>query len=136
MSRKVAVATSLLATLMSLLLLHRVLRRADADVSCLLPGALRGLAGEERAYLAAVAAGCGWAIWRRRAEALGWVQLCALVCGLWLMQYRWGEQAGKLDPRFWFALVAGVATLHACYLCLVAHGVIVMSEWFRRRSSR
>jgi hypothetical protein len=129
MSGRAAFATSVMSTLASWALLHRVLSRTDAQVDWLLLVALRALAAEELSYVGAVALACGWAVWRRSAAALGMIQLYAVVVGLWIVQYRWGQSPGSMiDPRFLLAVMAGITTLYASYLCLIAHAVIALRE--------
>lgn len=136
MSRPVALVTSIISALVSLALLQRVLRRGDFQVDWFLLGAWRDFPVEERCYLVGVVLACGWAVGRRRPEMLGWVQLYALAVGLWLTQFHWGEQPGeKVDPRFLLALMAGIATLHASYVCLLAHVVIAVRERFEQPRS-
>jgi hypothetical protein len=136
MSKRSAFATSVIATLVSWGLLHRVLSRADLQVDWLLLVVMPDLAAEEVGYVGAVALACGWAVWRRRPAALGTIQLYAVVVGFWLVQYRWGQRPGSMfDPRFVLAVMAGVTTLYASYLCLISHAVIALRERFERPRS-
>lgn len=135
-SARVALVTSTVSAIVSLFMLHRALRGADVQVDWLLLGVVRDLPAVESCYLAVVGVACGWAVRRRNPAALGTIQLYALAVGAWLAQRFWGEEPGPMvDHRALNALLAGAATLHACYLCLIAHAVVALRGRRRGRGS-
>ena len=131
----VGLATSVVSMLALMLLIHRalppeVLGETSGNAKWLFPGFL-GLGALDRVFLLGVAGGCGWAVGKRRPEALTQLQLAALGLGLLLTQYRLGEAPRKVDPRLVLGIFSGVVALQSCYLCLLAHAVL----WLRRRFS-
>jgi len=114
------------AALALLWLLHRALARAEAHPNSLLLCSLRDLGALEWAcpYLMLVAIACLAALVRRSHMALVRVQWGALGFGLCLTLFGLGSEVGKVDPRLILALLGGVASLHACYVCLLAHAAL------------
>ena len=126
----VAAACALLAAL------HRSLLRAGATADPLMLGAFRDFRLGEWALVLGVATACAVAVVRRRRRWLNQVQAWSLAAGLWLTQLNLGSEVGeKLDPRLVCGLIAGIASLHCCYVCLVAHVAIAVSSGTRGRAS-
>jgi len=101
----------------------------DAHPDALLLSAFRDLADIAWAwpYLLAVVTACTLAVLRRNHCALERVQWAALGCGLFLTLHGMGSEVGnKVDLRWAFAMLGGVASLYACYACLFAHTVLWM----------
>ncbi|HVJ19073.1 MAG TPA: hypothetical protein VM686_26825 [Polyangiaceae bacterium] len=126
LSPRVGVAISAVAAAILLILLHRALAVAEVAPDLLLLRAASDLEGPEQVYLLAVAAACAWAVVNNQPATLERIQLYALGVGLFLTQYRLGQVAEKVDPRVVLAIVAGVASLYSCYLCLLAHAAIAL----------
>lgn len=113
--------------------LRRSLLRAGAKPDLLMLGAFQDFRLGEWALIVGVATLCAIAVVMRRRRWLIQVQAWSLAAGLFLTQLNLGDEPGpKFDPRLGYALIAGMATLHACYICLAAHLVIAL----RRASVR
>lgn len=126
--------TSIGATALLLGLLHRAMGNAGIQADLLLLGFATNLGVLERVFLLGVGAACVWAVAKNRPSTLVPVQLSALATGLFLTHYQLGHAlTDDVDPRFVSALLAGVATLYSCYLCVLAHLAISIRRW--RRSS-
>jgi hypothetical protein len=98
------------------------LRRADANPDALMLGAVQDFRPGEWALLLGVAVACAMAVVKGRRYLLIQVQGWSLAAGLLLTQLNLGTEVGeKVDPRLGYALMAGVASLHCCYLCLAAY---------------
>ena len=72
--------------------------------------------------IASTCAACLLAVAKRRQSVLPSIQAWSLAAGLLLTHFNLGSAVGhKLDPRLVFALIAGAASLHCCYICLLAY---------------
>ena len=108
-------------------LLRRAITHAGGRLDLLFLHGVRGFSQLKWTwpYFIAVGLACALMVWRRDRAGLVRVQWFALGGGLLLTQYGLGGEIGaKVDPRFVFAILAGVASLYSCYACLVAHSVI------------
>jgi hypothetical protein len=126
----VGAGQSLSAASALLWLLHRVMARAGADPGLFFLSVSKDFYRLEWTwpYLIAVATACILAVARRDHTSLARVQWYALAGGLFLVLYGLGSRVGeKVDPRYVFGILGGVASLYSCYACLFAHAAIAVS---------
>jgi hypothetical protein len=118
---------SLGAAALLLFLLHRALARSDVHPGLLMLGSLHGLGARYWAFPLAVAVGCAIAVVKRRPAALVAIQAWTLAGGFFLTQLALGTPpTEKFDPRLLLGFLAGMATLHGCYVCIIAHVVALL----------
>jgi hypothetical protein len=121
--------------LVLLWLLHRAMAGAGVAPDVLFLSELKAFYGLQWTwpYWVAVAVACAVAVVRRDHTSLTRAQWYALGGGLCLVLYGLGSPVGeKVDPRYVFAILGGVASLYSCYVCLLAHGAIaVLSRVWR-----
>jgi len=107
--------------------LRRSLQRAGAEPDLLMLGVVRDFRLGEWVLLLGVAVACAIAVVKGHRGWLLQVQAWALAAGLLLTQLNLGSEVGeKLDPRLVYGLIAGMASLHSCYICLVAYVAIAV----------
>lgn len=107
--------------------LHRSLLRAGAASDFLMLRAFRDFGVGEWTLVLGVAAACAIAVVKGCRGWLNQVQVWSLAAGLWLTQLNLGSEVGeKLDPRLVYGLIAGIASLYCCYICLLAHVAIAI----------
>ena len=113
-------------------LLHRSLGRAGASPDALLLGFVRDFGAAEWALILGTGVACTIAVAKHQARQLLCIQLLSLAVGLLLTHFELGSEVGqKVDLRFSFAIIAGAASLHCCYICLLAHAAMALN---RRRA--
>ncbi len=133
--RAVGPIVSVAAACALLVALHRSLLRAGGEAELLMLGAFRDFRPGEWTLVLGVAAACAIAVVNRRRDWLIQVQGWSLAAGLLLTQLSLGTAAGtKVDPRFVYALISGMASLHCCYVCLAAYVVMTVRETVGRES--
>ena len=116
-----ATAAALLA------LLHRSLGRTGASPDFLLVRIARDFGPFEWVLILGTCVACAFAVVKREHRWLLHIQMWSLAAGLLLTHFRLGSAAGeKVDLRFLLAIVAGAASLHCCYVCLLAHAAMVL----------
>jgi hypothetical protein len=123
---------SLVAAAALLRLLHRSLGRAGASPEFLLIGIVRDFGPFEWVLVLGTCVACGVAVVKREHRRLLHIQMWSLAAGLLLTHFKLGSEVGeKVDPRFVFTIIAGAASLHCCYVCLLAYAAMAFS---RRRA--
>lgn len=110
-------------------LLHRSLERTGASPDVLLLGIVRDFGLPEWLLTLGTCVACTIAVAKRRDGQLLRIQLWSLAAGMLLTHYKLGSEVGaKFDPRFVFTIIAGAASLHCCYICLLAHAATALTR--------
>ena len=123
-------ASALAATSTLWALLQRSFGRTALVPDLLMLGVIEDFGAAEWTLLLAVATACSRAVLKADRRALLHVQAWSLAAGLFLTHYHLGSEAGKkVDLRFVFGLIAGVASLHACSICLIGHAALSLRLW-------
>lgn len=110
-------------------LLHRSLARAGVSPDVLLLGLVRDFGPAEWALILGTGVACIIAVAKQQVRQLLRIQLWSLAAGLLLTHFRLGSEVGeKFDPRFVLAVIAGAASLHSCYICLLAQAAMRLNR--------
>lgn len=122
---------SFVAAALLLGFLHRSLARAGVSPDLLLLGFVRDFGPAEWALILGTGVACTIAVLKHQARQLLRIQLWSLAAGLLLTHFELGSKVGeKVDVRFVLTIIAGAASLHCCYICLLAHAA---AAFHRRR---